>query len=106
MGWEDRDKVGGKDTEAYKSEQRLRRVRDSEDKGTANQREGRDLEKRGQSLREVRAESGGQLFRERGEKETHKRERGMGGGLYEPATAPAEGGGRSGTEQQEETRSP
>lgn len=51
LGWEDRDTVGGKDTEAYKSEQRLRRVTDSEDKGTATQREGRDLEEGPESQR-------------------------------------------------------
>lgn len=68
LGWEDRDMLGGKDTEAYKSEQRLRRVTDSEDKGTATQREGRDLEKRGPESQRSQRRVGGTIIQRKGRK--------------------------------------
>lgn len=56
----------------------------------------------------VRAETRGQTLRERGEKdmERQKRERGWVGRRYEPAAAPAEGGGGPGIVRREQARSP
>ena len=51
-------------------------------KGTETQRERRDLERRGQSLKGIRAEAGGQIFRE---KETLMRDTEAGAGMCREA---------------------
>lgn len=57
----------------------------------------------------VRAETKGQILKERGKKDIERHRNGSGGWVgrrYEPAAAPAEGGGGPGIVPREEARSP